>query len=240
MINSTPEQNAPTANRLLAALPPNEYERLRPTLEEIALDFDTKLFEYDDPIRHVYFPNSGIISLLSGVDEISTLEVGIVGREGMACLSLFCGAKTTRARAIVQGKGTAMRMKAADFENECRKGGALPGVMLRFAHYMLVQVSQTAVCYRFHKIEGRLARWLLMTGDRMENNEFPITQGFMSNMLGVSREAVSKAAGSLQKKDLISYSRGNILIIDRPGLESAACKCYGILLAEEKSFPFLN
>lgn len=240
MINRDSEQGATIANRLLAALPPKDYERLSPHLEDVTLEFNTLLFDYGDPIRHVYFPCSGIISLLSGVGEVSTLEVGIVGREGMACLSLFFGSRRSRARALVQGKGTAMRIKASEFENECLRGGALPGIMLRFANYMLVQVSQTAVCYRFHKIEGRLARWLLLTGDRMETNEFPVTQDFMSNMLGASREAVSKSAGLLQKKELIGYSRGRIMIIDRLGLESVACKCYGILSAEEKRLPSVN
>src|SRR5437899_5205363 len=146
----------------------------------------------------------------------------------MVGLPLFMGVRTSRNKAIVQGKGVAMRIKAADFERECARGGALPRILLRFAHSMLVQISQSAVCYRFHLIEKRLARWLLMTSDRMESLEFRVTQDFLSNMLGVRREAVNRAAGSLQKKYLISYSRGNITILDRPGLDAAACKCYTI------------
>ena len=228
------KQHTSTPNRLLAALPKKEYERLLPNLEKVDLVFDTNIYNLGDPIVHVYFPNSGIISLLAAIDVRSTLEVGIVGREGMVGMSLFLGVKQSRIRAIVQGTGTAMRMKAAAFEKECGKGGTLNRVMLRFAHSMLVQISQSAVCYRFHPIEKRLARWLLMTGDRMESNEYQITQDFLSHMLGVRREAVTRAAGSLQKRGLISYSRGHILILDRPGLEAAACQCYSIIRNEEK------
>jgi CRP-like cAMP-binding protein len=227
-------------NRLLAALPAKEYQRLLPNLEEVALDFNTDIYKLGETISHVYFPNSGIISLLAAVDASSTLEVGLVGSEGMAGLPLFMGVKSSPVRAIVQGNGIAMRMKATDFVKECKNGGALSSLMLRFAHSMLVQISQSAVCYRFHRIEQRLARWLLMTGDRMESNEYQITQEFLSHMLGVRREAVNKAAGLLQKKDLISFSRRNIVIIDRPGLEAAACKCYFIIREEEKSVRVQN
>ena len=205
-------------------------------MEEVDLVFDTNIYNLGDAISHVYFPNSGIISLLAAIDVSSTLEVGIVGREGMAGLSIFLGVKQSRVRAIVQGNGTATRITATAFEKEFANGGDLSRIMLRFAHSMLVQISQSAVCYRFHPIEKRLARWLLMTGDRMETNEYQITQDFLSNMLGVRREAVTRAAGSLQKRDLISYSRGHILIIDRPGLDAAACKCYSIIRDEETNF----
>lgn len=221
-------------NRLIAALPAKEYQHLLPDLEECSLEFNTDVYKLGETIRHVYFPNSGIISLLAAIDVNSTLEVGLVGSEGMAGLPLFMGVKSSPVRAIVQGNGTALRMKAADFVKECKNGGSLNGLMLRFAHTMLVQISQSAVCYRFHVIEQRLARWLLMTGDRMESNEYQITQEFLSHMLGVRREAVNKAAGVLQKKDLISFSRRNIVIIDRSGLESTACKCYSIIRDEEK------
>lgn len=240
MIHQDSKQNASVPNRLLAALPPKEYERLLPKFEEVELKFGTIIYKLGETFRHVYFPNSGIISLLAAVDDNSTLEVGIVGSEGMVGLSLFLGVKKSRVRAIVQGSGTAMRMKAADFEKECRKGGNLTRILLRFVHSMLVQISQSAVCYRFHPIEKRLARWLMMTSDRMETNEFQMTQGFLSTMVGVRREAVTNSAGSLRKKDLISYSRGRIFITDRPGLEAAACKCYTIIKDEEKSFAVSN
>lgn len=220
-------------NHLLASLPARESERMSHDMEEVELKFGTNIYSLNGKISHVYFPNSGIISLLAAVEESATLEVGLVGLEGMAGLPLFLGVRESRVRAIVQGKGTAMRMKAADFERECRNGGSLPRLLLRFTHSMLVQISQSAICFRFHVIEMRLARWLLMTSDRMETNEFRMTQDFLSNMLGVRREAVNRAATSLQRRGLIAYSRSNILVIDRPGLEASACQCYAILRAED-------
>jgi CRP-like cAMP-binding protein len=231
------ERHAPIANRLLAALPTKEYKRLFPDLEHNALTFAEIIYEPGDNIRHVYFPNSGIISLLAAVEDSATLEVGIVGNEGMVGLPVFLGVKTSRHRAIVQGTGTVMRMKARDFQAECKQGGSLPRLLQRFTHSLLMQVSQSAVCYRFHSIEARLARWLLMTSDRMGTNQFQITQEFLSNMLGVRREAVNISATDLQQQQLISYSRGNLTIFNRAGLETVACKCYGIIKDEEKSFP---
>lgn len=228
----TTKQNAPSANRLLAALPAKEYTRLLPKLEEVSLTYGENIYESGEIIRRVYFPTSGIISLLTAVEERSLLEVGIVGNEGMSGLALFLGVKTSNNRAIVQGKGFAMRMKAADFL-ACGNGGSLPHILRRYTHSLLTQISQSAVCYRFHPIEARLARWLLMTSDRMNTNEFQITQEFLSNMLGVRREAVNKSAVILQRRQLISYSRGNVSIINRAGLEAASCKCYGIIKDEE-------
>jgi len=233
----TTELDAPVSNRLLAALPIDEYRRLSSKLEKIALTYGENIYERGDIIRYVYFPSSGIVSLLAAVEDSATLEIGIVGREGIVGLALFLGVNTSNNRAIVQGAGFAMRMKAADFLTECRNGGALPRLLQRFAHSRLAQVSQSAVCYRFHPVEARLARWLLMTSDRMETNVFQITQEFLSNMLGVRREAVNKSAGSLQQQELISYNRGNLSINDQIGLEAAACLCYGIIRDEEKSFP---
>jgi CRP-like cAMP-binding protein len=233
----TTKLNAPIRNQLLAALPIEEYRRLFPNLEQITLTYGENIYERDEIIEHVYFPNSGIISLLAAVEDSATLEVGIVGKEGVVGLALFLGVKTSNHRAIVQGAGFAMRMKAAEFLTECQNGGALTQLLLRFTHSLLTQVSQSAACYRFHPIEARLARWLLMTSDRMETNEFQITQEFLSNMLGVRREAVNKSAARLQQKQLISYRRGNISIINRTGLEAAACQCYDIIKDEEKSFP---
>lgn len=229
------------SNLLLSALPANEYERILPHLEEINLKFNTTLLHRSSSIGYVYFPTSGIISMLAGVEEGSTLIACLVGREGMAGgLPLFLGAKEAPVRAIVQGKGTAMRMKAADFKQECGNGGALPRMLLQFTYSILVQILQSTVCYRYHPVEKRLARWLLMTGDRMETKEFQMTQNFLSNMVGVRREAIAGAAGTLREKELISYSRGRMVINDRPGLEAAACKCYLTIRAEEMSLPGLD
>jgi len=226
---------APT-NRLLAALPKDEYQRLLPKLEPFTLVFGEVIYESDDLIRTVYFPTSGIISLLAAVEDRATLEVGIVGREGMVGLPAFMGVKTSGNRAVVQGAGEAMRMKASAFRAECENGGSFPRLLRRYTHSRLTQISQGAACNRFHPIDARLARWLLMTRDRMGTDEFQLTQEFLSNMLGVRREGVNKAAGALQQQNLISYSRGNLLILDRVGLTAIACHCYGVIKAEYDTF----
>jgi len=157
----------------------------------------------------------------------------------MVGLGVFLGVKTSNNRAIVQGKGFAMKMEVEDFLTECTSGDSLHRLLQRYTHSLLTQVSQSAVCYRFHLIEARLARWLLMTSDRMRTSEFRLTQEFLSNMLGVRREAVNKAAVTLQQQQLISYSRGNISIINRAELEKTSCLCYAIIKDEEKRFPVI-
>jgi CRP-like cAMP-binding protein len=229
-------RRAPPTNRLLAALPKEEYRRLQPDLVPFPLNFGEVIFEPGDLIRYVYFPTSGIISLLAAVEDRATLEVGIVGREGVVGLPIFMGVETSRNRAVVQGAGIAMRMKASDFRRECKNGGLLTQLLRRYSHSRLTQISQGAACNRFHPIDARLARWLLMTSDRMGTNEFQLTQEFLSNMLGVRREGVNKAAGALQKRNLISYSRGTLTTLNRAGLESVACNCYGIIKEEHDSF----
>jgi CRP-like cAMP-binding protein len=218
--------NPPIANRLLAALPVKEYRRLLPELEQVTMPFAEVIYEPGDLIRHVYFPNDSIVSLLSVVAERSTLEVGIVGNEGVAGISAFLGVGTSPSRALVQGAGTAMRMKASTLRKEAERAGPLRRLLQLYTHSLLTQVSQTAACNRFHQVEARLARWMLMTHDRLRSDEFRLTQEFMSNMLGVRREGVNKAAGALQRSKLISYSRGHIRVLDRAGLEAVACECY--------------
>ena len=231
------ESDTPIANRLLAALPSGEYRSLFPKLEEIPLTYGENIYEQGEIIRYVYFPNSGIISLLVATEPDATLEVGIVGREGIVGFHIFLGVQTSNYRAVVQGTGFAMRMKADDFLAECRKNKILPQLLQRFTYSLLTQASQSAVCCCHHPIENRLARWLLMTSDRMQANEFHLTQDFLSNMLGVRREAVNKSAVILQQQQLIDYSRGNILILNRQALEIKACSCYALLKADEMSFP---
>lgn len=236
----TPENNnhdSTNGNKLLAALPKDEYQRLLPKLEHVPLMFGATIFEPGQTIRDVYFPASGVVSLLATVDDGATLEVGLVGKEGIVGLPVFLGVKTSGNRAIVQGEGFALKIKTADFMAESRNGGSLSGLLQRYIHSLMSQISQSAACYRFHPIKERLARWLLMTADRVESSEFRITQEFLSNMLGVRREAVNRSAVVLQQQSLISYSRGRIQISDRNGLEKATCACYDILRDEEKSFP---
>lgn len=233
---SPAKQNAPVSNRLLAALPRKEYQRLLPALEQVPLTFGDILYEPGDIIRHVHFPNDSIISLLSAVAARSTLEVGIVGNEGMAGIPIFMGVAVSRNQALVQGAGTAMRMTAAALRKEANHGGALQRLLNRYSHSLLTQISQSAACNRFHLVNARLSRWLLMTHDRMGTDEFRLTQEFMSNMLGVRREGVNKAAGTLQRDKLLSYSRGNIKILNRAGLVAVACDCYQIIKNESDSY----
>ena len=200
-----------------------------PKLELITLIYAENIYNPGDIIEDVYFPESGIISLLSAVEEHSTLEVGIVGNEGMIGLPVFLGVKTSNNRAVVQGAGFALKMLAKDFLDECLRFVELSHILQRFTHSLITQISQSAVCNRYHEIEPRLARWLLMTHDRMKTDEFQITQEFLSNMLGVRREAVNKSASHFQQQQLISYSRGNLTILNRKELETAACRCYRII-----------
>jgi len=222
----------PAANRLLAALPGKEYQRLRPHLEEVALSFGEVLYESGEIIRRVYFPNHGIVSLLSMVEERSTLEVGVVGAEGMVGVSVFLGAQASPNQALVQGAGAAMSMKADAMRKHVGHEGPLPDMIRRYTNSLLAQISQTAACNRFHAVEARLARWLLMTHDRLRSNEFRLTQEFLSHMLGVRREGVTNAARALQQGNLISYVRGQLTILDRAGLEARSCGCYEIVKLE--------
>ena len=228
----SPAKTVPIANQLLAALPKKDYQAMQRNLEEVPLVFEEILYLPNAVISDVYFPNSGIVSLLAGANERSSLEVGLVGNEGMVGLSAFMGMNYSLNRAVVQGVGSAMKMKATAFRKASNHGGAFNRLMQRYSHSVLTQVTQAAVCNQFHSLDARLARWLLMTHDRMGSDEFQITQQFLSNMLGVRREGVSIAAGALQKRKLIGYSRGRLKILDRSGLEAASCGCYEIIKNE--------
>ena len=218
--------NGKIANSLLAALPGKSYQRLLPGLEPVTLNFGDVLYEAGQKMQHVYFPGDSLVSLLTLVNGRMALEVGMVGREGMVGIPLALGAAVSPVRALVQGGGTAMRMKSARFAKEIRNSPQLLTEVHRYANALMAQVSQTAACNRFHVVEARLARWLLMTRDRMQSREFRLTQEFLSHMLGVRRVGVTNAANALQKRKLIGYSRGAISILDEKGLQAAACECY--------------
>jgi CRP-like cAMP-binding protein len=234
-MSKTSALRAPPTNRLLAALPKNEYRKLLPDLEEFALIFGELIYKPGALVRHVYFPTSGIVSLLADVDDGGSLEVGIVGREGMAGMSVFMGVKTSPNRALVQGAGSALRMKATTLRRITANDGSLSRLLRRHSYSLWVQLSQSSVCNLYHPIDARLARWLLMTRDRMEANEFLITQDFLSSMLGVRREGVNKAAGKLQQQRLIRYTRGTLTILKPGSLAACACKCYRIIKKEYDS-----
>ena len=224
--------NRKVANSLLAALPGKNYQRLLSGLELVTLNFGDVLYEAGQKIRHVYFPGNSLVSLLTLVNGRMALEVGMVGREGMVGIPLALGSDVSPVRALVQGAGTAMRMTSARFSKEIRESPQLQHGVYGYANALMAQVSQTAACNRFHVVEARLARWLLMTRDRMRSKDFRLTQEFLSHMLGVRRVGVTNAARALQNRKLIDYSRGKISILNDKGLEAAACECYALVNAK--------
>jgi CRP-like cAMP-binding protein len=216
-------------NSLLAAVPRKEYRRILARLEPVTLTFGEVLYEPGDTIRHVYFPSASFVSLLTLADGHLALEVGLIGREGMVGIPLALGHSVSSVRALVQGAGTAMRMTSADFRKAFSLSLPLQHELYRYVHALMAQISQTAACNRFHVVEARLARWLLMTHDRVKSDQFRMTHEFLGHMLGVQRVAVTNAAHALQKRKLIRYTRGNITVLDRKSLEAAACKCYQVV-----------
>jgi CRP-like cAMP-binding protein len=216
-------------NSLLAALPRRAYLRLLPSLTPVELVFDDVLYEPGDRIRDVYFPSRSLVSLLTLIEGHLALEVGMVGREGMVGIPLALGVEVSPVRALVQGGGPALKMSAARFTAEMKANAPLRRALHTYVYAMMAQISQTAGCNRFHVVEARLARWLLMTRDRMRSAEFRMTHDFLSHMLGVRRVGVTEAASALQGKKLIEYARGNIRILDERGLEAACCSCYEVV-----------
>lgn len=216
-------------NSLLAAVPRKTYARLLANLESVTLNFGEVLYEPGQTIRHVYFPGASLVSLLTLADGHLALEVGLIGREGMVGIPLVLGHHVSAVRALVQGEGTALRMTSANFIKEFRLSAPLQHELYSYVHTLMAQISQTAACNRFHVVERRLARWLLMTHDRVKSDHFRMTHEFLGHMLGVRRVGVTKAAQALQERHLISYSRGAIAILDRNGLEAAACQCYKVV-----------
>jgi CRP-like cAMP-binding protein len=224
--------NARTANRLLAALPDEEYRRLLPHLEPVSLRLSEILFRPDDVLRYVYFPETCIISLLTDLSDGFGIEVGLVGNEGMVGVSAALGSEKEPKVATVQGAGTALRLKSEALREEIRRGGMLQYYLLRYAHALMSQISQSVVCNVRHPIEGRLARWLLMYHDRKETDEFKLTHEFIANMLGIRRAGVSMVANKLKRAGMIDYDRGLIRIVKRREMEEMTCECYPVVKAE--------
>jgi CRP-like cAMP-binding protein len=222
-----PDAATPIENRLLASLPADIYQRLLPHLEKITLELRQVLYEDGGAIDYVYFPNNSLISLVSKMRNGNSAEVGMVGCEGMVSTSAFMGGDTMPYQAIVQGSDGAMKMTAVVLREEFNRGGPLQTLLLRYTQALHIQVSQTAACNCLHSLDERLARWLLMTRDRLQSDRLELTQEFLSTMLGVERSGVTLAAITLQDEGLIKYSRGRITILDRTSLERASCECYG-------------
>ncbi|WP_428309340.1 Crp/Fnr family transcriptional regulator [Hydrocarboniphaga sp.] len=215
----------PAINRLLDALPKKITQRIQGECEMVELSFGDVLCELGSPIRDVYFPTQSFISLMAGAGE-ARLEAALVGNEGMLGVPLVLGVDRSPIRALVHGAGGAWRMQAANFRKTVENVPSLKRELDRYIYALLVQVAQTAVCARFHNIEARLARWLLTADDRVQGHHLQLTHALLAGLLGVRRSGVTVAAGSLQSRRLIHYSRGGISILDRPGLERAACDCY--------------
>lgn len=222
----------PTKNRLLAALPREEYERVVPHLGHVTFEFGSVVYESGVEMEHIYFPTSAIVSLLYLMENGSSAEMGMAGKEGLVGVALFMGGNTMPNRAVVRSAGGAVRMKARVLRDEFARGGAFQSLLLRYTQALLTQMSQAAVCNRLHAIEQQLCRWLLLSHDRLDSDELVMTQELIANMLGVRREGVTAAAGRLQEQGVISYVRGRIQILDRRGLEASVCECYRVVKDE--------
>jgi CRP-like cAMP-binding protein len=219
-------------NRLLVALPRGEYDRLRPNLEKVSLPLKDILYEANGPIPHVFFPLNGVVSLVIIMEGGFTLEVGTIGNEGMVGTPVFLGSESSPTRAISQVPGEALRMETKVFQGEMKVGGRLYSLVQRYTQAMINQISQSTVCNHRHSVEKRMCRWLLMSHDRVGADEFPLTQEFLAQMLGVRRPTVTAVAGILQKAGLITYHRGRMTVLDRKGLEAASCECYEVVAKE--------
>ena len=222
----------PTGNLLLAALPAPIYQQLLPRLEFVEMDLGHSIYESGGQLQYVYFPVSGIVSLLYVTASGNSAELAVVGCEGMIGVSLFMGGETTPNRAVVQSACRAYRLPAQSLKAGFAEGGALQVILLKYTQALITQISQTAVCNLHHSVDQQLCRWLLLSLDRLPQNELHMTQELIANMLGVRRQGVTEAAGKLEKAGLIRYSRGLITVLDRPGLEQRVCECYTVVKRE--------
>jgi CRP-like cAMP-binding protein len=224
---------AAAENHLIELLPRADRKRLLSSCEPVQLVLGDVVYESGAQARDALFPVDGFVSLVARIDSHPGLEVGMVGREGMLGVHLALGVSTVPLHAVVQGPGMAWRISATDFRRELALSAALQRGMGRYTHVLMSQLASSAACLRFHMIEPRLARWLLMSQDRAHADRFDMTQEFLAYMLGVRRVGITAAAGALQRKGLIRYSRGDLKVLDREGLEAMACACYA---ADQKAY----
>jgi len=229
---STPLPHSPNQNHLLAALPTAEFERLSAHLELVPMLLGDFLYEPGGQMQHAYFPTTSIVSLHYVMETGASAESAGVGNEGVVGISLFMGGNTTPSSAVVQTAGHGYRLPGRVLKEEFNRGGLAQGLLLRYTQALITQMSQTAACNRHHSVEQQLCRWLLFTLDRMTASELVMTQELVASMLGVRREGITQAAGSLQAAGFIRYRRGHISVIDRRGLETSACECYAVVKKE--------
>lgn len=220
------------ANDLLASMPEAERSRIAPHLEPIELPLGKVLHDAGGTMSHVYFPCTASVSLLYVMEDGASAGVAVVGHEGVVGISLFMGGETTPSRAVVQSAGSGYRLSSQRIKEEFNRAGPVMQILLRYTQALITQVAQTAVCNRHHSLDQQLCRWLLLSLDRLNGNELIVTQELIANMLGVRREGVTEAALKLQRMGLISYVRGHITVLDRPGLESRVCECYSVVKKE--------
>jgi CRP-like cAMP-binding protein len=225
-------ETTPNQNHLLAALPAAEFERLAAHLEAVPMALGQMLYEPGGQLQHAYFPVSAIVSLHYVLESGAAASVASVGNEGVLGVSLFMGGDTTPSSAVVQNGGQAYRLDRRVLKQEFERNGALQRLLLRYTQALLTQMSQTAVCNRHHSVEQQLCRWLLVTLDRVPSGEFSMTQELVAGMLGVRREGITEAAGRLQGEGFIRYRRGHIAVLDRAGLQTRVCECYGVVKKE--------
>ncbi|HMG34256.1 MAG TPA: Crp/Fnr family transcriptional regulator [Blastocatellia bacterium] len=221
--------NAALNNRLLRSLPRSDFEKLQPHMEVVELQFGEVLHDPGSTLRHVYFPETAVISMIIGTLDGASVEVGMIGRQGMSGVRAFLGADTAPHAAIVQIAGSTIRLSSKSFKEVCQSCEVLPALVMRQAHILITQISQAAACHSLHTVKGRLSRWLLELRDRTDLQQFSFTHQSISSRLGVRREAVTMAARSLQRTGLIRYSRGRIELTDAKGLRELACECYSVL-----------
>ena len=219
-------------NKLLAALPASDYERLVPHLKLVSLPLRKVLYEAGEPITQVYFPDQAMVSIVTTMEDASTVEVGIVSNEGMVGIPVILGDNTTTTTSFVQVAGAAMQINADVLRAEFNRGGAIQSLLLRYVQAVYSELAQTAACNRLHTLDERLARWLLTVSDRLESEDFPLTQEFISQMLGVRRSGVTVAASTLSRAGMISYQRGHISILNREDLEATSCECHQVIQKE--------
>ena len=224
--------NGQVENRLLAALPAADYERLRAQLRPVEFSLGEVVYEFGGQLDYVFFPTTSIISLLYTMENGTSAEMGLTGNDGVVGIALFMGGGTMPNRAVVQSAGDALKMKAKVLQDEFALGGSFQQLLLRYTQALITQISQTAVCNRLHSVEEQLCRWLLLSHDRLKTDELIMTQELIADMLGVRREGVTVAAGHLQDAGAISYVRGRIQILDRQKLEATVCECYGVVKDE--------
>lgn len=231
-LDSVSQTQQPTHNYFLNALPEEVQQRLFPHLELVPMPLGTVLYEAGEVMRYVYFPTNCIVSLLYVMENGSQAEISVVGNDGFVGMSLLMGGESTTSRGIVQSAGFVYRLLGLRMKAEFNRHGELMHLTLRYAQALITQMAQTAVCNRHHSIEQQLCRWLLLSLDRLKDNHLVMTQELIANMLGVRREGVTEAAGRLHAKGVIDYSRGHIVVTDRPKLEELCCECYGVVKAE--------